>query len=344
MSEPDAIGEAVSGGLIGRAAEPRAGEVAADGHTHESVCLNCGTALQGDFCVACGQRAHVHRTLSAFAHDLLHGILHLDGKVWRTLPMLVRRPGELTRRYIDGERARFLSPLALFLFSVFLMFAVVGQSLDFNQIKFKTDVADARAEQSKQLRSLETRRARAAAAGQPTAALDSQIVAARNNVEGLDAIGQVTPRSVATFDLSRDLEWLRAPVARAVENPDLLFYKVRNSAYKWSWVLIPLSAPMLWLLFPFSRRFRFYDHVVFVTYSIAFMTLMVVAVTILGWIGLGGIGLLALAVMPVHFYLQLKGSYGLTTVGALWRTVALSWFATVALFLFGVLMFVVGVL
>ena len=27
MSEPDAIGEAVSGGLIGRAVEPRAGEV-----------------------------------------------------------------------------------------------------------------------------------------------------------------------------------------------------------------------------------------------------------------------------------------------------------------------------
>ena len=62
--------------------------------------------------------------LRAFFHDLLHGVLHFEGKIWRTLPMLAWRPGELTRRYIDGERASFVSPIALFLFSVFLMFAV----------------------------------------------------------------------------------------------------------------------------------------------------------------------------------------------------------------------------
>ena len=344
MSEPEGIGEAVSGAALARAVEPGAGEIAADGHTHELACLNCGTRLEGDFCVACGQRAHVHRTLTAFTHDLLHGVLHLDGKVWRTLPLLIAKPGELTRRYIDGERAKFVSPLALFLFSVFLLFAVVGQSLDFNQVQFKTNVAEARAEQMKVLRTLEGRRARAAQAGQPTGALDAEIRAARENVAGLEAIRDVNPGSVATFELSRNLEWLRAPVARAIANPDLLFYKVRNSAYKWSWVLIPLSAPLLWLLFPFSRRFRFYDHVVFVTYSIAFMTLLVVVVTLFSWVGLGGIGLAALAAVPVHFYLQLKGSYGLTRGGALWRTALLSWFAIVALFLFAVLMVVIGVL
>ena len=39
--------------------------------------------------------------------------------------MLAFHPGALTRRYIAGERARFVSPLALFLFSVFLMFATI---------------------------------------------------------------------------------------------------------------------------------------------------------------------------------------------------------------------------
>ena len=38
--------------------------------------------------------------------------------------MLFWRPGDLTRRYIHGERAKFVSPLALFLFAVFLTFAV----------------------------------------------------------------------------------------------------------------------------------------------------------------------------------------------------------------------------
>jgi hypothetical protein len=51
-------------------------------------------------------------------------VFHFEGKIFRTLPMLVFRPGALTRRYIAGERARFVSPLALFLFTVFAMFAV----------------------------------------------------------------------------------------------------------------------------------------------------------------------------------------------------------------------------
>ncbi len=40
--------------------------------------------------------------------------------------MLAWHPGHLTRRYIEGERATFVSPIALFLFSVFLMFGVAG--------------------------------------------------------------------------------------------------------------------------------------------------------------------------------------------------------------------------
>src|SRR6186713_1460072 len=119
-----AIGELAHGGLIARAIEPTAGEDRSGGHTHESACLNCGTPLVGTHCHACGQRGHVHKTLGAFLHDLLHGVFHLEGKIWHTLPMLAWRPGELTRRYIAGERARFVSPMALFLFSVFLMFAV----------------------------------------------------------------------------------------------------------------------------------------------------------------------------------------------------------------------------
>ena len=121
----ESLGDALTGGIVGRAVEPKAGE-GADGHTHETNCLNCGAALAGPYCHECGQHAHVHRTLSAFFHDFLHGVLHFEGKIWRTLPLLVWKPGELTRGYIDGQRARFVSPVALFLFTVFLTFAVMG--------------------------------------------------------------------------------------------------------------------------------------------------------------------------------------------------------------------------
>src|SRR2546425_621003 len=63
MGEFEAVADAVTGGVLGRAVEPKAGE--GDGHTHESNCLNCGTPLAGPFCNQCGQHAHVHRKLAA---------------------------------------------------------------------------------------------------------------------------------------------------------------------------------------------------------------------------------------------------------------------------------------
>lgn len=120
----EAAGDFATGTLLGRVAEPGAGE---HRHAHvapERQCLNCGTALTDQYCQRCGQNGHVHRSLGAIGHDLLHGVFHFEGKIWRTLPMLLFRPGELTRRYVSGERARFVSPLAMFLFTVFLLFAL----------------------------------------------------------------------------------------------------------------------------------------------------------------------------------------------------------------------------
>ena len=151
------------------------GEAIADGHTHECNCLNCGTALSGPFCAKCGQRAHVHRSLRGFGHDLLHGAFHFEGKVWKTLPLLAWRPGDLTRRYIDGQRASFVSPVALFLFCVFLLFAVGGVTgsdmLGPNATsELRKEVAAEAAQERLQIAIVERQRAAAVKAGQPSKA------------------------------------------------------------------------------------------------------------------------------------------------------------------------------
>ena len=74
------------------------------------------------------------RTLSAFWHDLLHGVFHFEGKIWRTLPMLAWRPGVLTRSYIEGKRATYVSPIALFLFSAFLLSRRAAWDLPFTLV------------------------------------------------------------------------------------------------------------------------------------------------------------------------------------------------------------------
>lgn len=121
MSSFSDAGDIVTGGLLAGAVEPGHGRQHAG--PHPSECLNCGAKLTGPYCAACGQNGHVHRTIGAIWHELMHGVLHFDGKIWRTLPELAFRPGALTRRYVRGERAKFVSPLALFLFSALLMYA-----------------------------------------------------------------------------------------------------------------------------------------------------------------------------------------------------------------------------
>jgi hypothetical protein len=92
-------------------------------------------------------------------------------------------------------------------------------------------------------------------------------------------------------------------IAKANANPDLLFYKLQTNAYKFSWALIPLSVPFVWLLFLHRRRYRqefgAYDHTVFVTYSITFMSMLVMAFVLLETIGFSdGLLVLALVLTP----------------------------------------------
>ncbi|WP_106638683.1 DUF3667 domain-containing protein [Allosphingosinicella vermicomposti] len=337
----EAMGDLATGGMIARAVELKAGEAP---HGHGGNCLNCGTALVGDYCHACGQSGHVHRSLMAWWHDLAHGILHLDGKIWRTLPLLAWRPGELTRRYVEGERAKFVSPMALFLFSAFLMFitfSTIGGPIatDFN----RPDMAQVEAERSRadaQVKTLEEQRAAAEARGEDTRELRQDIADAKREAAALK-IATGDPETLQFQGGS----WLRHAFEKARANPDLVLYKLQNNAYKFSWALIPLSVPFVALLFLFrGRRHRMYDHTVFVTYSIAFMTLGTVILSLLRVAGLASewIGAAIAFVPPLHMYRQLKGAYGLSRFGASWRTVALTIFALLVFSVFFALIGVMG--
>ena len=88
-------------------------------------CANCAAALQGPYCHNCGQLAEdFHRSLPRLAMETVENLLELDGRIWRTLPRLVRRPARLTRDYLDGRRAFQIPPLRLFLVVVLLLFTV----------------------------------------------------------------------------------------------------------------------------------------------------------------------------------------------------------------------------
>lgn len=343
MSDGAVLGDMAETMAAVRTIEPTAGDHAAAAHSHESACLNCGTELVGSHCHACGQAAHVHKTLGAFFHDLLHGVFHFEGKIWRTLPLLIAKPGRLTREYVDGRRASYVSPIALFLFCMFLLFTTINTLGGDIGGKATTSIETALEQGRKDIGELEA--ARKEAAGDPAkiARIDRTLTETRGNIAALEQLQAKGIRAsnidTGSFNTGSDIPAINEAIRKWKDNPGLALYKVQTYSYKLSWALIPISVPFLWLLFPFSRRFGFYDHTVFVTYSLCFMTLLAIIAMLGAHFAIPGLGLLAI-VPPVHMYLQLRGAYGVSRFGAWWRTWFLSMFAFTALLLFGALILV----
>lgn len=348
----EATGDVLTGGVIASAVEPAHG----GGESHEGACLNCGSPIHGAYCAQCGQATHLHRTLGSIGHDILHGVFHFEGKIWRTLPMLLFRPGALTRRYVHGERARFVSPLAMFLFTMFLMFATIhALAGEFKlpetdpadlaktpvQIARELNAADAKA------RTLRGDIRTAEKADQPTEKLEASLELIENRMDSLrDAKAAKDGKGGQVVGVKTGMAAFDSAIKKANGNPELILYKLQSNAYKYSWALIPLSVPFVWLLFFWRRDLRMYDHAVFVTYSLTFMSLLTIALTIAWFANLPTpwIPILGVFVPPLHTFFQLRGAYRISFFGAAIRTFFLMTFGIVVLSLFFSVLVTMGVL
>jgi len=337
--------------------------------------------LTGAFCAACGQPAHIHRSFLSLGHDILHGVFHFDTKLWRTLPELVLRPGRLTRRYIDGERAKFISPMALYLLTVFLMYAVfsftggVAPSVDPEDIpgggRFKVDNSAAVDVTRQKIDELEAQLEAPDLSPEQRAELEARRTGLRTSLQVMESIGRGDWANVERIQESVQDEIERAQeaaqpadaaespakdpesngrFARALrgfnENPGLMAYKLKTNGYKFSWMLVPLSIPFMWPLFFWKRNVKAYDHAVFVTYSISFMMLLLIFVSLLGLMGLGSgwIAWILIIATPLHMYKQLRGTYGSSRFGAFARVWVLLFAALFVLSIYVVILMFIGAL
>ncbi|HWL41081.1 MAG TPA: DUF3667 domain-containing protein [Gemmatimonadaceae bacterium] len=80
------------------------------------ACLNCGAPLVGHFCGECGQRdIPPYPGVRELTLDAISELSGWDGRFSSTVRTLVRRPGMLTREFLEGRRARYTSPVRLYL-------------------------------------------------------------------------------------------------------------------------------------------------------------------------------------------------------------------------------------
>ncbi len=96
--------------------------------TPPTACLNCEAPLPAGarYCPTCGQETNVQApTLREFAQQFGGAYFSTEGALWRTLKLLLTRPGELTRQYLAGRRRHYVLPLRLYLtLSVLVLLAL----------------------------------------------------------------------------------------------------------------------------------------------------------------------------------------------------------------------------
>ncbi|MBW8815955.1 MAG: DUF3667 domain-containing protein [Caulobacterales bacterium] len=346
----EALGGVATGGLVAQAIESPTGHAG----EHQTVCADCGTETIGRFCHNCGNTSHVHRTLLHLGEELLHGVMHFDSRTWRTLPMLALRPGQLTREWCLGKRMRYVSPLAVFLFTVFVMFMMLSYlpnpkatlveqetAAAARLARHRTELADAQVNLGSAItagmREKAQQEVKRAQAGVDQAGVDLRDLqtAGHMTTDWKESLAQDARRG--DLHINTGSKSLDGKIRHKLENPDLAIYKLQQTFYKFSFLLVPISIPFVAVLFLWRRGFTLYDHGVFVLYSLTFMSLLALAAGAAMRIG-GGVAALIWTVLPfavpTHMFFQLKGAYGLSAVSALWRTVVLMTFCAIALCLF----------
>jgi hypothetical protein len=61
-----------------------------------------------------------------FSHEYLQNFVTLEGRLWRSLWLLVSQPGQLTLEFLAGRRRRYVRPIPLYLSLSFLLFVLLA--------------------------------------------------------------------------------------------------------------------------------------------------------------------------------------------------------------------------
>ena len=94
-------------------------------------CLNCGIEVAGRFCQQCGQEnVEVKESFFQLLRHFVEDLTHFDGKLWKTVKLLLFKPGSLTKLYIEGKRASYIHPIRMYIFvsAVFFLFMFTGEA------------------------------------------------------------------------------------------------------------------------------------------------------------------------------------------------------------------------
>ena len=219
-------------------------------------CLNCGTEVAGRFCQQCGQEnVEVKESFFQLLRHFVEDLTHFDGKLWKTVKLLLFKPGSLTKLYVEGKRASYIHPIRMYIFvsAVFFLLMFTGEA------PIKPEGAGSQANTSKDFASglqegLELE-------------LDNDTVNYKT-IAAYNAAQQKLPSS------KKD-NWLDAVIKKKgielnekyggdnLKIGKALIEKFENYFSRMLYISLPIFAFFIWVLYRRNKNHFFVDHIIF---------------------------------------------------------------------------------
>lgn len=269
-----------------------------------AACLNCGTPLIGPFCSACGQRdIPPYPSVRELVIDAFWELSGWDGRFTATVRKLFTSPGALTRDFLEGRRARYLSPLRLYLMASLVYFVLAAAapsrdatgSVDLGGVHINTISTPAT-----------TTAAGRVAKAERTAATSHQALTGPE-------------RDSALKDIARAPKVMQPLLRRVVLDPQGFKRGLLDTMPRMLFALLPVFAAIVAI---FYRGRKYPEHLYFAVHLHAFIFLALTVDVLARFTHVdsltGAAGLLALVWIPVYATLAFRRTYG----GSIGRTLA----------------------
>jgi len=307
------------------------------------TCSNCETLLTGQYCAECGQRTGTRMiSLWELVREASEFLTTIDSRLWRTLGMLLCRPGWLTRDYLLGRRARYIPPLRLFIvFSLLFFFLLaIGARLGLEgssivadgegvNIQIGMDDPDPAEEAVAPLAEPEPADL-SAPEPIPDATTDQIDAPAQEAAAGdaADAGAEEDPCEHLEFNIGADVDWLRAWLTEerlkatcrkvVVDHGASYAQALLENIPMMMFFFLPVMALVMKLSYPLSRRY-YVEHLLFLVHFHAFFYFILTLNLLAEWTFEGTtlpdwpapvLATVTLVYVPVYLFKSMRLVYG----------------------------------
>lgn len=291
-------------------------------------CKNCDTVFTGRFCPECGQSVDdFDKPFGFIFFNFLGDFFAFDTRFFRTLKLLVLKPGHLPAQFFEGKRAPFAPPIRIFIFSSFLMFLLLQwQTSRIFEESLQNEIGPEVISSENAADSLKTTQHETVTDSVISVDLDPIILGGPLKLKQQfeETIG-VLEKNLEKAETEEEKKEIRQLI-QTFSDPEMMVNKVLKLMSWAFFLLLPVFALILKM---FYSKVHFVRHLIFSIYMHSFIFIVLIVIILFSIIfgnSANWAGLLVFLTIPVYLIIAMKHFYRQGILAVLSRFVGVTVF------------------